>query len=61
MESIIFIVLSVIGGTALGYVAARYMVSGQLKAKEKKAEQHVKRMLKDAKEKAEQLKKERLL
>ena len=61
MESIIFIVVSAIGGTALGYVAARYMVSGQLKAKEKKAEQHVKRMLKDAKEKAEQLKKERLL
>ena len=61
MESIIFIVLSAIGGTALGYVAARYMVSGQLKAKEKKAEQHVKRMLKDAKEKADQLKKERLL
>lgn len=61
MESIIFIVLATIGGTALGYVAARYMVSGQLKAKEKKADQHVKRMLKDAKEKAEQLKKERLL
>lgn len=61
MESIIFIVLVAIGGTALGYVAARYMVSGQLKAKEKKAEQHVKRMLKEAKEKAEQLKKERLL
>ena len=61
MESIIFIVLAAIGGTALGYVAARYMVSGQLKAKEKKAEQHVKRMLKEAKEKAEQLKKERLL
>jgi ribonuclease Y len=61
MESIIFIVLAAIGGTALGYVAARYMVSGQLKAKEKKADQHVKRMLKEAKEKAEQLKKERLL
>ncbi|RCL63215.1 MAG: ribonuclease Y [Bacteroidetes bacterium] len=61
MESIIFIALVAIGGTALGYVAARYMVSGQLKAKEKKAEQHVKRMLKEAKEKAEQLKKERLL
>ena len=61
MESIIFIVLSAIGGTTLGYVGARYMVSGQLKAKEKKADQHVKRMLKEAKEKAEQLKKERLL
>ena len=61
MGSIIVIVVSVIGGTALGYVAARYMVSGQLKAKEKKADQHVKRMLKEAKEKAEQLKKERLL
>ena len=61
MESIIVIVVSLIGGTALGYVAARYMVSGQLKAKEKKADQHVKRMLKEAKEKAEQLKKERLL
>ena len=55
MESIIFIVLAAIGGTALGYVAARYMVSGQLKAKEKKADQHVKRMLKEAKEKAEGL------
>ena len=61
MGSIIVIVVSVIGGAALGYVAARYMVSGQLKAKEKKADQHVKRMLKEAKEKAEQLKKERLL
>ena len=61
MGSIIVIVVSVIGGTALGYVAARYMVSGQLKAKEKKADQYVKRMLKEAKEKAEQLKKERLL
>lgn len=61
MGSIIVIVVSVIGGTVLGYVAARYMVSGQLKAKEKKADQHVKRMLKEAKEKAEQLKKERLL
>ncbi len=61
MGSIIVIVVSVIGGTALGYVAARYMVSGQLKAREKKADQHVKRMLKEAKEKAEQLKKERLL